>query len=143
MHKTTPKIVMLPPNIKHPAFFSGYSRLPDYHNTESQKTNMKQVTQVGVLLHHSRFYLYREWRSPPRIRRDGPWEGPAVTVNTQHANLFNTIRFLSWQEVGRWYAATLCARHFCQAVLLLCDIFVRDIMMATFSPRHFFGDIFN
>jgi len=39
--------------------------------------------------------------------------------------------------------ATLCARHFGQAILLGRDIFVRDILMATFSPRHFARDIFD
>src|SRR6218665_1060882 len=35
------------------------------------------------------------------------------------------------------YEATLCARYFCQAILLLREIFDGDIFTATFCSRHF------
>ena len=63
----------------------------------------------------------------------GPWEWRAVTVNTQHANLFNITRFRSWQKVDR----LVCGDIMC-ATFLLGDI----IVMRHFCPRHYDGDIF-
>src|SRR6218665_2731353 len=63
----------------------------------------------------------------------GFWERRAVTVNTQHANLFNITRIRSSQEVDR----LVCSDIMC-TTFLLGDI----IVMRHFCLRHYDGNIF-